>query len=81
MATVAQLVEHSVVIRVVAGSSPVGRPTFLLKNLLISKIQQIFSFKTLKIFNGTVNVFIVQWYLILYEFFDIKSLAGPMVKE
>ena len=34
MATVAQLVEHSVVIRVVAGSSPVGRPIsiFLDKN-------------------------------------------------
>ena len=28
MATVAQLVEHSVVIRVVAGSNPVGRPIF-----------------------------------------------------
>lgn len=26
MATVAQLVEHLVVVRVVAGSSPVGRP-------------------------------------------------------
>src|SRR5579863_6097880 len=29
MAAVAQLVEHSVVVRVVAGSSPVGRPILL----------------------------------------------------
>lgn len=28
MAAVAQLVEHSVVVRVVAGSNPVGRPIF-----------------------------------------------------
>ena len=34
MATVAQLVEPSVVIRVVAGSYPVGRPIFYHINLM-----------------------------------------------
>jgi hypothetical protein len=39
MAVVAQLVEHSVVIRIVAGSSPVDRPIFsLLKKIIFFEI-------------------------------------------
>ena len=38
MATVAQLVEHSVVVRVVAGSSPVSRPILPLSSALSMKI-------------------------------------------
>ena len=38
VAAVAQLVEHLVVVRVVAGSSPVGRPIFILLNLALPSL-------------------------------------------
>lgn len=58
VAAIAQLVEHWIVIPVVAGSSPVGRPTFFLVKTQESKTQIILTSIKKREINEIFNIFI-----------------------